>query len=48
MTMGPACVGTDSIILGYSCGLPDGAQSQGADSMRLDDDGQVVEWRCYY
>ena len=41
-------VGTDSIILGYSCGLPDGPQEQGADSMRLDDDGQAVEWRCHY
>jgi hypothetical protein len=32
----------------YSCGLPDGAQRAGADSMRVDGDGNVVEWRCHY
>ena len=41
-------VGTDSIVLVYSCGLPNGPQKRGADSMRVDDDGQVVEWRCHY
>ena len=41
-------VGTDSIVLLYSCGLPNGAQKVGADSMRVDASGKVVEWRCHY
>jgi len=41
-------VGTDSIVLTYVCGLPDRPQRQGADLMRVDDTGQVVEWRCHY
>jgi hypothetical protein len=41
-------VGTDSVVLVYSCGLPDRAQKIGADSMRLGPGGQVVEWRCHY
>ena len=41
-------VGTDSIVLVYSCGLPDGPEKLGADSMRVDADGKVVEWRCHF
>ena len=41
-------VGTDSIVLVYSCGLPDGEQKLGADLMRVDDTGKVIEWRCHY
>ena len=41
-------VGTDSIVIVYSCGLPDGKQKVGSDSMRVDADQQVVEWRCHY
>jgi hypothetical protein len=41
-------VGTDSIVLVYSCSLPDGTQKHGADMMRVGADGKVVEWRCHY
>jgi hypothetical protein len=34
--------------MAYSCGLPDGTQRLGADSMRVRSDGKVVEWRCHY
>ncbi len=47
-TLTATYVGTDSIILVYSCGLPDGVQKLGADSMRVNGDGKVVEWRCHY
>ena len=41
-------VGTDSIVLVYGCGLPDGTEKLGADLMRVGGTGQVVEWRCHY
>ena len=41
-------VGTDSIVIVYTCGLPDGDQKVGSDSMRVDDDRKIVEWRCHY
>jgi hypothetical protein len=47
-SMNARYVGTDSIILVYTCGLPNGDQKLGADSMRVDDSGKVVEWRCHY
>lgn len=47
-TLHATYVGTDSIILVYSCGLPDGTQHPGADVMRVDAAGKVVEWRCHY
>lgn len=40
--------GVDSVVLVYTCGLPDGAQTPGADLMRVGSDGRVVEWRCHY
>jgi ketosteroid isomerase-like protein len=40
--------GIDGVILVYTCGLPDGAQKPGADLMRVDSDGRVLEWRCHY
>jgi SnoaL-like domain len=40
--------GTDSIVLVYTCHLPDGTSQTGADSMRIDGAGKVVEWRCHY
>jgi hypothetical protein len=40
--------GSDGIILFYSCHLPDGSVKQGADSMRVNGDGQVIDWRCHY
>jgi hypothetical protein len=41
-------VGTDSIVLVHHCWLPDGSEKTGADSMRVDARGRVVEWRCHY
>jgi ketosteroid isomerase-like protein len=41
-------VGTDSIVIVYSCGLADGEQKVGSDSMRVGEDRLVVEWRCHY
>jgi hypothetical protein len=41
-------VGTDSIVFNYACDLPDGTRTVGADSMRVDREGKVVEWRCHY
>jgi len=41
-------VGTDSLVLMYSCGLPDGEQRLGADLMRVDGTGKVIEWRCHF
>jgi len=47
-TLNATYTGTDSVVLVYSCGLPDGAQKLGADLMRVDENAQVVEWRCHY
>ena len=41
-------VGTASIVLVYECGMPGGPQKHGADLMRVDAAGEVVEWRCHY
>jgi ketosteroid isomerase-like protein len=40
--------GTDSVILRYVCHLPGGSDRAGADYMRVDARGKVVEWRCHY
>jgi ketosteroid isomerase-like protein len=40
--------GAGTLVLVYSCRLPDGRTKDGADSMRVDGDGRVVEWRCHY
>jgi hypothetical protein len=40
-------VGSDSVILLYRCWLPDGSEKAGADSMRVNPDGQVIEWCCH-
>jgi SnoaL-like domain len=40
--------GTDSIVIVYACTTPGGTQKLGADLMRVDDTGKVVEWRCHY
>ena len=40
--------GTDAIVLVYTVHRPDGTDQAGADSMRLDADGKVVEWQCHY
>jgi hypothetical protein len=41
-------VGTETVVLVYTCHLPDGTDKPGADLMRVDADGQVVEWCCHY
>ena len=47
-TLAATYVGTDSVVIVYTCGLAGGgAKKLGADSMRVDD-GKVVEWRCHY
>jgi hypothetical protein len=40
--------GTDSVILLYTCHLPGGDDREGADFMRVGEQGKVVEWRCHY
>ena len=47
-TLQATYAGTDSVVLVYACGFPDGAQKPGADLMRVDRDRMVVEWRCHY
>lgn len=41
-------LGDDALVLVYTCHLPDGRVKDGADLMRVDATGQVVEWRCHY
>ena len=40
--------GADSVVLVYTCHLPGGVDKAGSDFMRVDQDGQVVEWRSHY
>ena len=47
-TLDAAYAGTDTVVLVYTCHLPDGTVKHGADSMRVGSDGQVVEWKCHY
>jgi ketosteroid isomerase-like protein len=47
-TLRATYVGTDGIILVYDCSLPDGSEKPGADVMRVDRGGKIVEWRCHY
>jgi hypothetical protein len=39
---------TDSLVLTYRCDLPDGRVKEGADLMRVDADGLIVEWTSHY
>jgi len=39
---------TDTMVLVYTCHMPDGTDKPGADTMRVDADGKVVEWRSHY
>jgi SnoaL-like domain len=42
-------LGTDTLVLDYTVTFPDGRPpTTGADLMRIDGDGQVVEWRSHY
>jgi hypothetical protein len=47
-TLDATYVGTDAILILYTASLPDGSTKTGADTMRLDGDGQIVDWRCHY
>ena len=47
-TLDATYAGTDAIILVYTYRTPGGTIGQGADSMRVDAAGKVVEWRCHY
>ena len=47
-TLQDTYAGTDTVVLLYSCVLPDGRTKLGADSMRVDGSGKVVDWRCHY
>jgi len=47
-TLQDTYAGTDTVVLLYSCLLPDGQTKTGADSMRVDANGKVVDWRCHY
>jgi hypothetical protein len=47
-TLTATYTGADSIVLVYECVLPGRPPKPGADLMRVDPRGQVVEWRCHY
>jgi hypothetical protein len=47
-TVDATFAGSETLILVYTCHLPDGSDKTGADSMRVNADGKVVEWRCHY
>jgi len=47
-TLDATLVGTDSVVLVYTCHLPGGIDKPGADLMRVDGTGKVTEWRCHY
>jgi hypothetical protein len=47
-TLHQALAGSDTVVLVYTCHLPDGSDRPGADLLRVDQDGKVVEWRCHY
>lgn len=40
--------GTDTLVLTYTTRAPDGTVRTGADSMRVDGDGRIVDWRSHY
>ncbi len=41
-------VGTDSIVIVYDCSRAGAPDKPGADLMRVDGRGEIVEWRCHY
>ena len=41
-------VSTQTVILVYTCHFADGQSKTGADSIRVDRDGRIVEWRSHY
>lgn len=48
-TVDAVYLGTDTIVLDYTVRFPDGRpETKGADLLRVDDGGQVIEWRSHY
>jgi hypothetical protein len=47
-TLHEALAGVATVVLVYTCHLPDGSDRPGADLLRVDADGKVVEWACHY
>jgi ketosteroid isomerase-like protein len=47
-TLHQALAGSDTVVLVYTCHLPGGDDRPGADLLRVDGAGRVVEWRCHY
>lgn len=47
-TLDATYAGTDGVVLLYTVHLPNGTDKTGADVMRLNDKGQIVDWRCHY
>lgn len=47
-TLDATYAGADAVVLVYTCYSPDGTIRHGADSMRVNAAGKVVEWRCHY
>ncbi len=47
-TLNSTFVGNDSVVLLYTCHIPDGSARTGADSMHVGPDGKVDDWRCHY
>lgn len=47
-TVRQALAGMDSVIIVYTCHMPDGSDRPGADVMRVDATGKVTEWHCHY
>jgi hypothetical protein len=47
-TLHQALAGTATVVLVYTCHLPDGSDRPGADLLRVDEAGRVVEWACHY
>jgi hypothetical protein len=41
-------IGADTVVLAYTFTLPDGTKKTGADSMRINREGKVVDWRSQY
>jgi hypothetical protein len=48
ITLDSTYVGTESVILMHTIRLPDGMQVSGADFMRVDEDGIVVDYRSHF
>jgi SnoaL-like domain len=47
-TLHAAYAGPDTVVLVYTVHRPDGTDTPGADYMKLDDAGKVVDWRSHY